>query len=48
MFSATCLPLGEILARAGLRGGRIDVLSIDVEHSEMRVEHSVAAIPVRN
>eukprot|EP00405_Crypthecodinium_cohnii_P049628 CAMPEP_0206602552 /NCGR_PEP_ID=MMETSP0325_2-20121206/47485_1 /ASSEMBLY_ACC=CAM_ASM_000347 /TAXON_ID=2866 /ORGANISM="Crypthecodinium cohnii, Strain Seligo" /LENGTH=239 /DNA_ID=CAMNT_0054115121 /DNA_START=226 /DNA_END=945 /DNA_ORIENTATION=+ len=36
-FVADCLPLQEILDRAGLGGQRIDVLSIDVEHGEMRV-----------
>jgi len=36
-FSADCLPLGEILTRAGLRHRRIDVLSVDVEHGELSV-----------
>lgn len=36
IFSADCLPLSEILGRAGLYGRRVDVLSIDVEHSELR------------
>merc|ERR1711957_1064489 len=36
-FSADWKPLGEILTLAGLRGKRIDVLSIDVEHGELRV-----------
>mmetsp|Transcript_94917 Transcript_94917/g.305509 ORF Transcript_94917/g.305509 Transcript_94917/m.305509 type:complete len:219 (-) Transcript_94917:8-664(-) len=36
-FEAECLPLGDILTRAGLRGQRIDVMNIDVEHGELRV-----------
>lgn len=36
-FKADCLALGDILTRAGLRGRRIDVLSVDVEHGELRV-----------
>jgi len=36
-FTTDCLPLGEILERAGLRGRRIDVLSIDVELGELGV-----------
>lgn len=40
-FTADCLPLGEVLARAGLKGRRIDLLTIDVEHHEMGVLRSV-------
>eukprot|EP00929_Paragymnodinium_shiwhaense_P074169 TRINITY_DN37936_c0_g1_i1.p1 TRINITY_DN37936_c0_g1~~TRINITY_DN37936_c0_g1_i1.p1 ORF type:complete len:401 (-),score=62.05 TRINITY_DN37936_c0_g1_i1:4-1206(-) len=36
-FAVDCMPLGEILRRAGLQGRRIDLLSIDVEHAELRV-----------
>jgi len=36
-FAADCLPLADILARAGLRGRRIHLLSIDVEHGELGV-----------
>lgn len=36
-FTADCLPLGEILKRAGLTGHRIDVLSVDVEYGELGV-----------
>ncbi|CAJ1389932.1 unnamed protein product [Effrenium voratum] len=35
-FMADCLPLGEILRRAGLTG-RIDLMNIDVEHQELAV-----------
>lgn len=36
-FTTNCLPLGEMLTRAGLRGRRIDVLSIDIEQGELGV-----------
>mmetsp|Transcript_108696 Transcript_108696/g.317989 ORF Transcript_108696/g.317989 Transcript_108696/m.317989 type:complete len:579 (-) Transcript_108696:8-1744(-) len=36
-FSANCRPLGEILTTAGLKGQRIDIMSIDVEHGELGV-----------
>lgn len=42
-FTATCLTLGEILERAGLRNRRIDVLSVDVEHAELRVLRGLPA-----
>ncbi|CAK9082319.1 unnamed protein product [Durusdinium trenchii] len=36
-FYADCLPLGEILRRAGLQNKRIDFMSVDVEHQELAV-----------
>jgi hypothetical protein len=36
-FAADCRPLGEMLEEAGLLHQTIDVLSIDVEHGELRV-----------
>eukprot|EP00927_Polykrikos_kofoidii_P018821 TRINITY_DN18772_c0_g1_i1.p1 TRINITY_DN18772_c0_g1~~TRINITY_DN18772_c0_g1_i1.p1 ORF type:complete len:603 (-),score=85.70 TRINITY_DN18772_c0_g1_i1:381-2189(-) len=40
-FEVDCVSLDEILANAGLRGRRIDLLSIDVEHSELAVLKSL-------
>eukprot|EP00931_Biecheleriopsis_adriatica_P047955 TRINITY_DN27685_c0_g1_i1.p1 TRINITY_DN27685_c0_g1~~TRINITY_DN27685_c0_g1_i1.p1 ORF type:complete len:497 (+),score=90.98 TRINITY_DN27685_c0_g1_i1:41-1531(+) len=40
-FHQECLPLGDILTRAGLRGKRIDIMSIDVEHQELSVLRSL-------
>jgi len=36
-FTADCIPLGDILERAQLKHKRIHLLSIDVEHAELRV-----------
>lgn len=41
-FAADCRPMRDILTSAGLRGQRIDVLSIDVEHGELRVLQGLA------
>lgn len=44
-FTADCMPLGQILEHEGLRGRRIDVLSVDVEHGELGV---LAGLPLED